>query len=69
MYTHQQLIIKARDKALESVGEQYRLLKVQQRSDQANMNQLLIFISELVNELEEAKEMIDDLTKTSKKKK
>jgi len=62
LHNNLQETIIAREKSLHGIADMYHLVKVQQVTDQKNINALLNLISDLTNEVEEGKDMINDLT-------
>lgn len=67
MYDHLQNTIIQRDKMIQDLIQEIMKQRLKRKTDYNNLNSLLDTISILVDELEEAKEMIDDLAKSNKK--
>lgn len=67
MYDHLQNTIIQRDKMIQDLIQEVMKQRLKRKTDNNNLDSLLDTISILVDELEEAKEMIDDLAKSNKK--
>lgn len=67
MCDHLQDTIIQRDKMIRDLSQEIMKQRLKRKTDNNNLNSLLDTISILVDELEQAKEMIDDLAKSNKK--
>jgi glucan phosphoethanolaminetransferase (alkaline phosphatase superfamily) len=67
MYDHLQNTIIERDKMIQDLLQELMKERRKRKTDNDSLINLLNFMSPLVDELEQAKEMIDDLAKANKK--
>ena len=67
MYDHLQDAIIQRDKIIQDLSQEIIKERRKRKTDNDSLINLLNFMSPLVDELEQAKEMIDDLAKANKK--